>query len=61
MLAITRRQGDTIRIGPDIVITIIQTTPSKCRIGIDAPNHVEIERGELPERIDRRRKVEGEA
>jgi len=50
MLVLTRRQGDWIRVGEDIVIKVTRIDAGKVRIGIDAPKSVRIVRGELEER-----------
>ena len=58
MLILTRKVGESFRIGDDIVVTIIghgYTT----RIGIDAPKDVPIVRTELDER-DREKARAGE-
>lgn len=47
MLVLTRRQGERINIGPDIVITVTEIDRGKCRIGIEAPKGVQIWRSEL--------------
>jgi carbon storage regulator len=47
MLVLTRKEGETIKVGPDIVITLTQIRGQKARIGIDAPPEVIISRGEL--------------
>ncbi len=47
MLVLTRKEGETIRVGPDITITLTQIRGQKARIGIDAPPEVIISRGEL--------------
>ena len=53
MLVLTRRQGESIKIGEDIRITVLQLLGRKVRIGIDAPDDVKIVRNELgPEDID---------
>jgi carbon storage regulator len=49
MLILTRKTGTSIRIGPDIVIHVIQGGRSHVKLGIDAPKEVRILRGELPE------------
>ncbi len=51
MLVLSRKQGDTIRIGNDIVITVISSGDGGVRIGIDAPTDYKILRGELYENI----------
>lgn len=51
MLVLSRKQGETIRIGNDIVITIISSGDGGVRVGIDAPTEFKILRGELYENI----------
>ncbi len=47
MLVLTRRVGESIRIGNDIVVTLVQMGPGKVRIGIEAPDSTTILREEL--------------
>ncbi|RMG02010.1 MAG: carbon storage regulator [Planctomycetota bacterium] len=47
MLVLTRKPQQTIRIGDEIVVKILRTGPGDIRIGIDAPEHIHILRGEL--------------
>jgi carbon storage regulator len=47
MLVLSRREGEWIRIGDSITITIVRTGGDKVRVGIDAPNDLLILRGEL--------------
>ena len=47
MLVLTRRKGEKIHIGPDIVITVVEIQPGRVRIGIEAPLAVNIVRAEL--------------
>ncbi|EAQ80162.1 carbon storage regulator [Blastopirellula marina] len=53
MLVLTRKPGETIRIGDDIVITISQLKGGRVRIGIDAPPEMGIRRGELEVRDEK--------
>ena len=46
MLVITRRQGESFYLGNDIKIVILGTG-STARIGIAAPDHIEVVREEL--------------
>jgi carbon storage regulator len=50
MLVITRREGETVRIGSGVVVRIVRTARGSVRIAIEAPADVEIARGELPQR-----------
>jgi carbon storage regulator len=53
MLVLTRGCGERIRIGTDVVVTVIRIGPNNVRIGIDAPRNLLVLREELdgtPER-----------
>jgi carbon storage regulator len=47
MLILTRRAGESIVIGDDIVITIIEAGRDHVRIGVDAPRSVDVHRHEV--------------
>jgi carbon storage regulator len=47
MLVLTRKQGEQIRIGDDVVITVVRTKGKAVRLGIQAPSHVPVLRGEI--------------
>lgn len=47
MLVLTRKPGETILIGKDVIVTVLKTGRGSIRLGIDAPNSVPILRGEL--------------
>lgn len=49
MLIISRRNGESIRVGDGTVITIVKTGAEVVRVGIDAPKDVKILRDELGE------------
>ncbi|MCU1399139.1 MAG: putative CsrA-like regulator [Acidimicrobiales bacterium] len=51
MLVLTRRNGESIRIGDDIVITILEATRDQVRIGIRAPRSVGVHREEVFQEI----------
>lgn len=53
MLTITRRPGERIMIGDDVVIEIVEVTGTTVRIGITAPRERLIYREELWERVKR--------
>ena len=50
MLLLTRRTGETIQIGDDITVTVLQVNGNQVRIGITAPEDVKIMRQELLDR-----------
>lgn len=47
MLVLTRKRDDVIRIGEDIVIRVIHTSKGSVKIGVEAPAHVRVIRGEI--------------
>lgn len=53
MLVFKRKPGETIRIGDDIVVTLVECHGS-VRIGVDAPREVTVHRGEVLDRIQRK-------
>ena len=50
MLVLTRKNGQKIRIGEHITVTILRVKGKSVRVGIDAPDDVRIVRSELPPR-----------
>lgn len=51
MLLLTRNKDESIMIGDDIKITILEIQGNHVRIGIDAPKNVVINREEIHQRI----------
>lgn len=51
MLVLTRKVGEKLLIGEDIVVSVIEVNRGNIRIGIEAPSHVSILRFEVYERI----------
>ncbi len=51
MLVLTRRAGERLVIGGDVVITVIEVRSDGVRIGIDAPRHVRVHRAEVLEAV----------
>ncbi|MDH1511911.1 carbon storage regulator CsrA [Pseudomonas mosselii] len=51
MLILTRRIGETIRIDDDIQVTVLGVKGNQVRIGVTAPDAVEVHRQEVYERI----------
>lgn len=47
VLVLTRKVGETIRIGQDVYVTVVKIGTSGIRIGIEAPGNSTIVRGEL--------------
>jgi len=58
MLILSRKVGQEILIGDDIVVTVTQVDRGGVvRIGIKAPGSVRIDRPEIRDRINRERRV----
>ncbi|WP_026353192.1 MULTISPECIES: carbon storage regulator CsrA [Solimonas] len=53
MLILTRRVGETVVIGDDIVVTVLGVKGNQVRIGVKAPRDVAVHREEIFERIKR--------
>lgn len=53
MLILTRHHGQSIKIGKDIKITVLQVRGGQVRIGIAAPKEMSVHREEVAERIER--------
>lgn len=47
MLVLSRKKSESIQIGPDIVVTVVDIRGGKVRIGIQAPKEVSVVRSEL--------------
>lgn len=60
MLILTRKVGETVRIGEDISVTVLGVNGQHVRIGIAAPRSVDVHREEIYERIVAERKNSGD-
>ncbi len=47
MLVLSRRQGESIVIGGEIVVTVIEVRGGQVRLGIDAPRSIDVHREEI--------------
>jgi carbon storage regulator len=47
MLVLSRRVGESIVIGDDVVITVLDVRGDVVRVGVDAPRSVQVRRQEL--------------
>lgn len=53
MLVLSRQRDESIRIGDDIEITVVDIRGEKVRLGINAPPHIPVHRKEVYEAIKR--------
>jgi carbon storage regulator len=53
MLVLSRQRDESIIIGDNIVVTIVDIRGDKVRLGIDAPREVSVHRREVYEAIQR--------
>ncbi|MCO6437052.1 MAG: carbon storage regulator CsrA [Phycisphaerae bacterium] len=53
MLVLSRQRDETIMIGDDVEITVVDIRGDKVRLGITAPRHIQVHRKEVYEAIKR--------
>ncbi len=53
MLVLSRQRDETIMIGDDIELTVVDIRGDKVRLGINAPSHVSVHRKEVYDAIKR--------
>jgi len=51
MLILTRKPGQSVRIGKDVTVTVLGVKGNHVRLGIEAPRSVSVHREEVYERI----------
>jgi len=54
MLVLTRRAEESIQIGSDIIVRVLEVQGYRVRLGIEAPRDVPVHRAELVVRLDGR-------
>ncbi len=59
MLVLTRLEGESIRIGEDIVVTILSSDRGKIRVDIEAPRDIPVHRQEVYEQIHNDKSTKG--
>ena len=52
MLVLTRRIGETLHIGDDITVTVLDVKGTQVRVGVVAPKDVRADREEVRRRIE---------
>mgnify|MGYP003553410132 CR=1 FL=1 len=53
MLVLSRKLNEGIRIGPNVVLKVIEIKGGRVKLGFEAPRHVKIARDELDQKKDR--------
>lgn len=56
MLILTRRIGQSISIGSNITVTVCEIKGGQVKIGIEAPNHIDIQRDDI---VNKNKRVRG--
>lgn len=51
MLVLTRKPGERVLIGDDIVVTFLEARGDSIRIGIEAPSGIRIQRDEIVQAV----------
>ena len=51
MLILTRSIGETLRVGDDVKIVVLEVKGNQVRIGVDAPKNVSVHREEIYNKI----------
>jgi len=61
MLVLSRQRDESIMIGDDVEITIVDVRGDKVRLGINAPKHIPVHRREIYDAIQKEKaeKAEG--
>jgi carbon storage regulator len=57
MLVLSRQRDETIMIGDDVEITVVDIRGDKVRLGITAPRHIQVHRKEVYDAIKRENKA----
>jgi carbon storage regulator len=61
MLVLSRKLGQTFRVGPEVRVTIVKIDRNSVRIGIEAPGEVPVQREEIAFEMPAAHPVEAEA
>ncbi len=57
MLILTRRVGETITIGNDVTVKVLNVTGNQIRLGIKAPSDVAVHREEIFNKVQAEKSV----
>lgn len=61
MLILTRKVNESLRVGDDVIVTVLGVKGGQIRIGINAPRDIEVHRQEVYERIQSEQRGDGGA
>ncbi|RKS80175.1 carbon storage regulator [Motilibacter peucedani] len=61
MLVLSRRAGESVVIGHDVTITVLEVRGDLVRIGIDAPRSVQVHREEVYKELQEANRVAAQA
>jgi carbon storage regulator len=50
-LVLTRKPGQTVEIGPDVVVSVYEIREGQVRLVVEAPADVKIMRGEITQEV----------
>ena len=57
MLILTRKSGESINIGSDIIIRVLEIKGNQTRLGIEAPRHIAVHREEVYQQVQKRNEM----
>lgn len=56
MLILTRRVNETLKIGDNVSVTVLEIRGNQVRLGVNAPRDVSVHRQEIYQRINEKEK-----
>jgi carbon storage regulator len=56
---LTRKTGESLRVGEEVIVTVMGVRGNQVRIGIDAPKDVQVYREEIYDRVQREKAEDG--
>jgi carbon storage regulator len=51
MLVLTRKAGESIVVGDDIVVTVLEIRGGQVRLGVEAPRDISVHRSEVQQQV----------
>lgn len=61
MLVLSRKKGESVQIGNDIIVTVVEIRGDKVRLGIEAPRDLSVHRQEVYQAIRNAKKLTEES